>query len=590
MKQSKVVIITLCLLILWQTIAYSQIKYHYPIIFVHGLIASDNEFSETMMYLRDNQDFGEINVFDIVLNADNDSESALMSEDVKWEDFVYDGDEINIGRRNYASSMDDYVDGWTGRNFFAINFKEERIRGAAGTFNDYFDQSNEAAIFKQGYALNIMITEVLDYTGAEKVILVGHSMGGLAIREYLQRTDGQGTHTNWIDPFSPDGHKVARVVTFGTPHLGSNTSPDPTKSDIPTANGNSEANRDMLWEYDSYNFCDAAINQGIYMFGGYEYCIKSEDGIFGNSTFDNVDINCDGDEDDYITGINEGFSSTNYNPEMPLPENIRYTWLTSIWIGWDIGLVGDGAVDINRQWLYADDQPVPAGITDTCMSDFFHSSEGTDYFTILRGLDEPQQFNLAYKSYPGDTISGHITFQQNYQVMDRDMYLIPANGENAINIYVESNNLLDSIHIYDKYQNLIMQFDVGNIQDSIQIIFSEYNTDSIYLCVQGIATSDSWQSMYKVRTESAVCTGISEMNSSKIATIYPNPVKEILNVNFANHFEYAEISVLSLDGKCLLEQIIKPGGSINIADLDAGVYVLNIQSGMEMQSIVFHKL
>lgn len=124
----------------------------------------------------------------------------------------------------------------------------------------------------------------------------------------------------------------------------------------------------------------------------------------------------------------------------------------------------------------------------------------------------------------------------------------------------------------------------------IQIIFSEYNTDSIFLCVQGIATPDSWQFMYKVRTESAVCTGLSEINSSKIATIYPNPVKEILNVNLANHFEHAEISVLSLDGKCLLEQTIKPGGSINIADLDAGVYVLNIQSGMEMQSIVFQKL
>ena len=310
-----------------------------------------------------------------------------------------------------------------------------------------------------------MIAEVLDYTGAEKVILVGHSMGGLAIREYLQRTDEQGTHTNWIDPYSPDGHKVARVFTFGTPHLGANTSPDPTKSNIPNLTGNSEANRDMLWKYNSYTFCDDDTTQGIYMFGGYEHCIQSEDGIFGNSTFDNVDINCDGDEDDYITGINEGLFSTSYNPDMPLPQNIRYTWLTSIWIGWDIGLIGDGAVNIERQLLYVADQPVPAGLTDTCMSDVFHSSEGNDYFTILRGLDEPQQFHLAYKSMLGDTISGHITFQQNYEVIDRDMYLIPANGENAINIYVENNNLLDSIHIYDKFQNPILQYAAENIPD-----------------------------------------------------------------------------------------------------------------------------
>lgn len=590
MAKNKALIITLCLLLFWQTAAHAQIRYHYPIIFVHGLAENDNESYETMMYLRDNQDFGEINVFDIVLNADDNTESALMSEDVKWEDFIYDGDEINIGRRNYAESMDDFIDGWTGRNFFVINFQEERIRGASGTFNDYFDLSNQAAIFKQGYALNKLITEVLDYTGAEKIILVGHSMGGLAIREYLQRTDEQGTHTNWINPYASDGHKVARVVTFGTPHLGANTSPDPTKSDIPTANGNSEANRDILWEYDSYTFCDEDITQGIYMFGGYEYCIKSEDGIFGNSTFDNVDINCDGDEDDYITGINEGYLSTNYNPDMPLPDNIRYTWLTSIWTDWNVELVGDGAVDINRQWLYVDDQPVPAGITDTCMSDFFHTNEGSDYFTILRGLDEPYQFNLAYKSYPGDTISGHITFQQNYQVMDRDMYLIPANGENAINIYVENNNLLDSIHIYDKYQNLIMQFNVENIQDSIQIVFSEYNTDSIYLCAQGTANHNSWQSMYSIRTESAIYMKIDEEKVPNIATIYPNPTQNTLNIKLLNEINNAQIEILSLNGKSLHKQAIRKSSIINTANLKTGTYVLKIQTETTKKYLKFQKL
>jgi pimeloyl-ACP methyl ester carboxylesterase len=43
-------------------------------------------------------------------------------------------------------------------------------------------------------------------TGAEKVVIVGHSMGGLVARDYL-RTYG--------------GAKVARVVTIGTPHHGS---------------------------------------------------------------------------------------------------------------------------------------------------------------------------------------------------------------------------------------------------------------------------------------------------------------------------------------------------------------------------------
>ncbi|HEX4884134.1 MAG TPA: alpha/beta fold hydrolase [Casimicrobiaceae bacterium] len=50
------------------------------------------------------------------------------------------------------------------------------------------------------------IDDILDATGGRKVVLVGHSMGGLVIRAYLR---GYG------------GAKVARVVTIGTPHEGS---------------------------------------------------------------------------------------------------------------------------------------------------------------------------------------------------------------------------------------------------------------------------------------------------------------------------------------------------------------------------------
>ncbi len=50
------------------------------------------------------------------------------------------------------------------------------------------------------------IDAVLAESGAERVLLVGHSMGGLVARAYLQR-------------FGPA--RVARLVTLGTPHQGS---------------------------------------------------------------------------------------------------------------------------------------------------------------------------------------------------------------------------------------------------------------------------------------------------------------------------------------------------------------------------------
>ena len=54
--------------------------------------------------------------------------------------------------------------------------------------------------------LDRRIDDVLAATGAERVVLVGHSMGGLVARAYLQRYGAA---------------RVARLLTLGTPHQGS---------------------------------------------------------------------------------------------------------------------------------------------------------------------------------------------------------------------------------------------------------------------------------------------------------------------------------------------------------------------------------
>ena len=52
-----------------------------------------------------------------------------------------------------------------------------------------------------------MIDKVKGTNAQDKVILIGHNMGGLAAREYLQS--------------SSYDHDVAKLITVGTPHRGS---------------------------------------------------------------------------------------------------------------------------------------------------------------------------------------------------------------------------------------------------------------------------------------------------------------------------------------------------------------------------------
>ncbi len=63
-----------------------------------------------------------------------------------------------------------------------------------------------ASIDGYGELIDLRIAEVLAATGATQVILIGHSMGGLASRAYL-RAHGKA--------------RVAKLITLGSPHHGS---------------------------------------------------------------------------------------------------------------------------------------------------------------------------------------------------------------------------------------------------------------------------------------------------------------------------------------------------------------------------------
>ena len=428
-------------------------KLAYPIIFVHGLSGSDKTFQKTMEYMTKQYNLDNIHVYDILLNADNNVFLSNIINDIKSEDFTFyfqqrsfsyeDKIDVLLGKRTFHEDYRKVKDGWNydeGAQIFAINFQEERIRGI-GANNNYYYQSNESAIFKQGKALGIMINEVLDFTKAKKVILVGHSMGGLAIREYLQRTDEKNNHRWWIDPHKEDGHMVAKVVTIGTPHLGSNAGLDPTrsrkqKSTIPDPLGKSEALRDLKYSFDSFTGCTTKAPVGIYLFGGNESCIAG---------FNNSDINCNGSESDDITGISYG---TKDNPKMPLPRNIKYTWIISdVKYGENpicltsktclikplcipelcqsLNTPGDGSVLLDKQWLHEDKiTPVPKDISDVISTEIEHNHEGSDYISIIKGLDEPESITLAYEIALNETVIGLVNIQPNNEKIDSDTFKI----------------------------------------------------------------------------------------------------------------------------------------------------------------------
>ncbi|MBS4026993.1 MAG: VCBS repeat-containing protein [Ignavibacteriales bacterium] len=497
--------IVLLLLLMFSQKIFGQSTIPYPIIFVHGLVGDLNTFGgidNTAGQIQNIFNLNSQKVFHVCLNHDQDLETATLGNDVVQIGWTYFGQTTLT-----APTLTDRI--------FVINFDDDEFQNVAG-HGDH-DGSNQSAIYKQGLALKLMIQSVLITTQTSKVILVGHSMGGLAIREYLQRTiDGTPNtqHKWWVNPSDAiSGHKVARVVTIGTPHLGSNSYTDPTLTEsinggnkpvdlLPDENG--EALRDLKYSYDSYPQCPSIPTVGIYLFGGNENCIE---GTFLNPTFKNVDINCNGTENDDITGINL-LNGTSFNPSMPLPTNIRYTWITSnslmgecsacLISGIPNGVPGDGAVLLEKQWLYNNSNPEPLNITDTLYSNKKHTSESQDYVSIIRGLDEPDTYQFAYKIGFDTTYDGLITYQPNMVETDSDFYKVTLTTSGTLNVTLTGiGGTLDEGEIRNSNNQAVPQTVISLFPYVISA--ENLNSGTYYIKVSGTATATSWQFPYSVK-------------------------------------------------------------------------------------------
>ncbi len=471
----------------------------YPIIFVHGLNSFEGTWDETINFLG--TAFGSKQIFHAVLNAYSgtslegpDGILGSNDDDVLFPEIDMDGNPINQLQQG---------------SLFVINFQNfwnkipsnpvihtysNEVPNEDG--ND--SQGNQSAIYKQGYALSKCIKAVLDTTGASKVILVGHSMGGLAIREYLQRIEN-GSRKWWVDTTDDlHGHKVAKVVTIGTPHGGSNA------TDLLNwyigIDGKSEAMRDLKFT--------RGINKGIYLLGGNENDI--------DNSYYSKDVNCNGSNNDSIIGISEVYEdfggiiiyhlipSTN----LPLPQNIPYTWIVS-----DVGTGGDGVVDLARQWLYNSDKiPVPLAIADTLMTNRFHikvpyllitEAETDDYYSIIRGLDEPHTTDLAYEIKNNDSKKGFITYQKGYNssTVDIDLYKVILEHGGNLNINISGSDFsgVKQIALLDSTNTdpgLIFQ-SITNLPANINYLT---NAGTYFIRVRGFATNNSFEFPYTLTT------------------------------------------------------------------------------------------
>lgn len=88
-------------------------------------------------------------------------------------------------------------------------------------------------------------------------------------------------------------------------------------------------------------------------------------------------------------------------------------------------------------------------------------------------------------------------------------------------------------------------------------------------------------------------TGIeAQIHSANACLVaYPNPVNDVMNIDFLGTNPAGSISILTLDGKVILKQINACQGilQLNLSQLPRGIYLLSYANSIEIKTIKIFK-
>jgi len=523
-------------------------KLPYPIIFIHGLNSDSNTWNTTTNYFDSQYSYTYGGRFDFCLNADGNNTTTNKN--------FYPTPGADIAA--FESSV---ING----DYYCVNFSV-KVNGSFGT--DVL--SNQSAIAKQGAAVKKAVERVLQLTGKDKVILVGHSMGGLASREYIQNA------YNWQ---SDNRHHVAKLLTVGTPHGGSNASDNALAALIGT-DVSSEAIRDLKTTY--YYSGEA----GRFLFGGTE--IQNSTNMNDNSyipDFYNVDINCNGVVGESILGLNQ----------KPIDNFIDFSSVIGrITNSFGINITTDGVVEESSSKM----DTYLTGLTYPTKIFYFNS--GYDiienhtelpgyYYQIMQGLDEPNVKELAYSVNTNKMYNGYTSIQTTPSNPDNDYYKFTVADNVTANVVI-SNIATSSMNasILDNSGTA-----VGAVQNNSGATLNFTRTlapgDYFLKVVSIIPNPNSGSTNSTFVTPQYQFTITSTLSASDNLTadfkFYPNPVKDVLHLD---NVSISKVTIYSILGQQLDVKSFESSVTSNTIDMSGyskGIYMIVLENEGQQQTI-----
>jgi len=538
----------------------SEVQIPYPILYVHGLLGSSASWQEMSGWLA--SALGDPIDLEFCLNADGSLYASDAADDI--ESFIPD---------NLPSA-----------NQYVINFN----CNASGfcSSSGSLIQSNQAGIYKQGEAIGMAIEAILDATGKSEVILIGHSMGGVACRQYLQNAD------HW--PFST--HKVAKLITSGSPHVGFDLGSKVLKSPslFIGIDTDSEAMRDLKNEHTGF----LTSTPGVFFWGGVEDQDYMYDDIF---YWWNVDVNCNGNIGEEVEGLNQRSMYTDLEfaslydtyDVVVSPSSTNYNFVGETTGGEDLcsvlanGWFGDFHCE---SWGW----DVPGGAT------LGHNELPEQLMQTLWALDEADDYVNSYEVALNQWYTGFFTPQSSASddysgysgpyPTDWDDFIVtvPASG-GTLNVSAEFDAQSEggSLLLYQVSTGQYIAV-IENV-DSFETLSTAVNAGDYIIEFNHEVTATEGFGQYFFQATWSGTTDVVDSTSKEDFRVWPNPASDRISIQCDFPLQsILEITLIDALGKTYKTQVHSELGVIDVSTFPSGLYSVAVRTekGMLIKKVL----
>src|SRR5438105_6912102 len=167
-----------------------------PVLLVHGFCSDSGTWSDMIASLQPSTRYGSV-VTRLYAGRNVQSDPTLSAFNM----------DTGVLARTVFPSVD------ASRRLFTIDFYDDVNRSFVQTL------VNDTGVSHKAAELSVVIKEVARITGSSSVIIVSHSLGGLAARTYVEGL--ASTPTGGAVSYAGE---IPKIVTIDTPHKGANPS------------------------------------------------------------------------------------------------------------------------------------------------------------------------------------------------------------------------------------------------------------------------------------------------------------------------------------------------------------------------------